>query len=150
VENAATRAPAFAPWRLQFSLGTMLLWVAILCLAIAYVMLHRELVAARRELATVQPLPVQEVARQFQEQTTLGGVTTTVTDVSYSPADNSFLVAFSWTNPASGQRFASDVRLTGDGYGRYFGQIGSSDYYSLLGGTKPRTVGVETPSLWEP
>ena len=70
------------------SLGTLLLVVTIVCLATALMLEHRrltqierQLAETKRELSTLQPLSAEEVARQFENATTLGPISTTVKDV---------------------------------------------------------------------
>jgi len=113
-----------APRRFRLSLGKSLLWGTIAVLGIAYATTHRELVAVRQELKRALPIPIEEVARQFQESTTSGPIATQVRDVRYSSTDDSYKVKYSWVDPATGQTWSSDRELAGNGYGAYLGRIG--------------------------
>lgn len=132
--------------RFQFSIGSMLLWMAVVCLAVTNMWTQWELSTVKRELASQQPLPAEEVARQFQQKTTLGPITVKVRDVRYSPESDSYKVAFSWTDKTTNKTWSTDVKLTSDGYGTYFGQIRNDPFITPLGFKESFTVAVETPS----
>lgn len=130
----------------RFSLRSMLLWTALVCLALSNLRTSRELNQLKRELDSSRPLPAAEVARQFQSNTTLGPITVKVKDVRYSPETDSYKVDFSWADATSSKTWSSDVRLTSDGYGTYYGQIRNSPFIQPLGYKEFFTVAVKTPS----
>ena len=142
---------ATRPRRLQFSLGSMLMLTAVVGLSISLVLVYSRLVRTERALSTLQPISVEEVARQFERNTSIGGgrITTKVTDVRYSPEENAYKVVFSWTDSQSGQRWGSDVKLKSDGFGTYFGQIRNSEFVKFLTTSDAYTVVVESPSTLE-
>ena len=88
----------------------------------------------------LRPLPVEEVARQFEQSTTVGPIKTTVGDVRYSPKEDAYKVQFSWDNAQTNQKWFTDVQLTSDGFGGYYGQITSSEFLQPLGRTNAYTV----------
>ncbi len=132
--------------RFQFSLGAMLLWVAIVCLAISNAMTLREIFELKRELTAQRPLPAQEVARQFRENTTLGPISVSVGDVRYSSKADSYKVEYSWTDANTGKTWSSDIELMPDGYGAYYGVIRNGPFVTPLGVKNGFTVAVKTPS----
>jgi hypothetical protein len=133
--------------RLQFSLGSLMLLTAVVGLSIALVMMYMRLSRVERELGALQPLSPDEVARQFETNTMPGTVKSTVKDVRYSQSEDAFLVQFSWPDPQTGDNWSTDVKLTNDGFGRYFGQIRNSEFLKLLRHpTDSYTVVVEAPS----
>lgn len=140
VQPAAQRNP------MRFSIGTMLLVVTIACLATALLLNQRRIGNLERQLKATLPLSVDEVARQFEERTTMGAVTTTVNDVRYSEEKDTYKVRFSWTVAKSKNRWKSEVFLEPDGYGAYHGTIRSSPYLTSLGRKFPFAVEVQTPS----
>jgi hypothetical protein len=100
-----------------------------------------------RELGALQPLSLDEVARQFENNTMPGTAKSTVKDVRYSPSEDAFLVRFSWPDPQTGDNWTTDVKLTNDGFGRYFGQIRNPEFLKQLRHTTDSyTVVVEAPS----
>lgn len=144
-EEAATSQP-LAKRRFQFSIGSMLLWTAIVCLAVVNVMTHRELAQPKRELDIQRPLSAEEVARQFQKRTTLGPISVAVKDVRYSPKEDSYKIDFSWTDARTKKTWSSDVTLRADGYGAYHGEIRNGPFIKPLGYSERFVVSVETPS----
>jgi hypothetical protein len=136
------------PRRFQFSLGSMLLLTAVVGLSISLVLVYSKLVHTERALNALQPISAEEVARQFERNTTIGGgrISTNVTDVRYSPAENAYKVDFSWTDSQTGQSWSSDVKLKSDGFGTYFGQIRNSEFVKPLKSSDSYLVVVETPS----
>ena len=130
----------------RFSLGTLLLWIAIFALTANTIVMNRELSRMKQEVAAQQPLPAQEVARQFEKSTTLGPITTSVRDVRYSEDDDAYRVKFSWTDSTTGKTWYSDVRLKHDGFGVYYGQIRNGPFIKPLGRSDSYSVSVETPS----
>ena len=141
---------------LRFSLGQLLSIVTITCLVLAIVlmslqmrMLSGRLETTQRELSALQPLPVQEVAEQFEQQTTLNPIATQVKDVRYSPQEDAYLVGFSWT-VKGGQPMYTDVKLKGDGFGGYFGRIPNDEFIKPLGNPDPYVIYIRAPSLLEP
>jgi len=139
-----TQAPSKR--RFRFSLGSMLLWAAIVCLATSNLVTSRQLSQLKRELDANQPLTATEVARQFQDNTTLGPISVTVKDVRYSPDTDSYKVDFSWTDATTNKTWSSDVELTSDGYGTYYGQIRNGPFIQALGHKESFTVAVKTTS----
>lgn len=133
-------------WRFQFSIATLLMLMAIVALSIALGLTYGRLARVERQLDALQPMSPEEVARQFEKNTTLGMIKTKVGDVRYSPKEDAFRVRFSWTDSTSGETWTSDVKLTADGFGRYFGQIRNPEFTRPLGYTDSYPVGVETPS----
>ena len=135
--------------RFRFSVGTLLVWIAIGALTINTVVMNRRVTQLTQELASQQPLPPKEVARQFEERTTLGTITTTVKDVRYSAEADAYRVAFSWVDSATGKTWHSDTRLNHDGFGVYYGQIRNGPFIQPLGYTDSFAVAVETPSVFD-
>ncbi len=140
----------------QFSLASLLLVMTLVCLATALVLSHRKIAQLERdiaqtkgELAALQPLSANEVARQFKNRTTLGPVATTVKDVRYSPTDDTYKVKFSWVDPTTKQIWSTDAILTGDGYGAYSGKIRSGPFITALGVKDTFFVYVEAPSSFK-
>lgn len=132
--------------RFQFSVRSALLWVAIGCLAITNVLTRRELSAVKRELDANRPLSVKEVARQFEQNATLGPISVKVRDIRYSPHKDSYKVDFSWTDATTNKSWSSDVELTTDGYGVYSGQIRNGPFIDPLGYKEAFSVAVKSPS----
>lgn len=132
--------------RFQFSLASLLQWIAIGGLAAALFATQVELRSVKSELATSRPLPAEEVASQFEQQTTLGPIRTKVKDVRYSQSKDSYKVEFSWNDATSKQDWWSDIELKADGYGAYYGQIRNDPFLTPLGHTNPYTVLVKSPS----
>lgn len=142
--------------RFRFSIGTFLLWIAIGALSMNKIITNRhvtqleqEVTQLKQDLASQQPLPPKEVARQFEKRTTRGTITTTVKDVRYSPEADACKVNFSWADSASGNAWHSDVRLTHDGFGRYYGQIKNPLFVQALGHKESFAIAVETPSSFD-
>ena len=108
--------------------------------------LERKLSDAERKLSTLQPLSAEEVARQFEDAATLGPISTSVKDVRYSPTEDAYKVDFAWNNKKSGDRWRTQVKLTADGYGKYYGRIRNDSFYGPLGYKDGFTIAVETPS----
>lgn len=141
--------------RLQFSLGSILTWTAILCLAVGVVMINRQLANLRQEVAVLsqdtessRPLSVTEVADQFEKLATLGPIKTTVRDVRYSPEKDAFHIEFSWVDSNTSDKWSGSVELESNGYGKYFGQIRNGPFVEPLGLEKYPVV-VESPSIFE-
>ena len=132
------------PW--TFSLGSMLMAVTIACLATALFATHRRLADTESQLRSMQPLSTRDVATQFEGCTTVGPISTEVTDVRYSPEDDSYKVRFSWTNQDDGQTWWTDVILKSDGYGSYGGMIRNGPFTKPLGYKNGFAVAVQTPS----
>ncbi|MCA9102750.1 MAG: hypothetical protein KDA63_16440 [Planctomycetales bacterium] len=156
-ENAQCASAGRSPTRwLQFKLGNLLLLVTIVGLVLALIATNLRLVHVQRELshrdaelATLRPLPVEDVAAQFEKQTTLGTITTTVKDVRYSEEHDAYRVSFSWTDSTSVQTWFTDVTLESNGYGQYLGVIGNGPFVQSLGNTKGLTVLIESPSTFQ-
>ena len=108
--------------------------------------MNRHVTQLKQEVASQQPLDPKEVARQFEKSTTLGTITTTVKDVRYSPEADAYRVNFSWIDSASGKTWFSDVRLSSDGFGIYYGQIRNGPFIQPLGCKESYAVAVKTPS----
>lgn len=143
-----TMAPSAAPARrrLQLSLSTTALWIAVVGLAIALVLTNRTLRNTQRELAALRPLSVEDVARQFEARTSVSPMKVNVSDVRYSPEKDAYRVAFSWTDSNTTKEWSSDVMLESDGFGVYLGVIRNSEFAGPLGHTNGFTVAVTTPS----
>src|SRR5215212_6929499 len=73
-----------SPRRFRFSVASLLLFMAVLGLAIMLGLTNRKLHRVEQELGAMQPMSPQEVARQFEQHTTLGPIKTKVEDVRYS------------------------------------------------------------------
>lgn len=133
--------------RIRFSLGNLLLLVTVVALAISLVMTYRKLDRMERAFDAMQPMSPQQVARQFERQTTLGKVRTTVNDVRYSQKEDAYKVSFSWLD-SNGQHWSSEVLLNPDGFGKYSGEILSSEFVTSVGSGRNNrfAVGVQTPS----
>ena len=137
------------PRRFRFSLGTLLLWIAIGALTTNTIIMNRQVARLNHEVASQQPLSPDDVARQFEIRTTLGPITTTVKDVRYSPEADAYRVNFSWVDSASGNTWHSDIQLAHDGFGVHYGQIRNGPFIQPLGYTESFPVAVETPSSFE-
>jgi hypothetical protein len=134
-------------WRFRFSIGSMLLSMAVVGLAISLALTYSKLSSMERDLATLQPLSPQEVARQFEKQLVFGKFRTKVEDVRYSRNDDAFRVSFSFIDPNTGQNWYTEVKLKNDGYGVYFGQISSTPFLAAVGSNRDSfAVAVKTPS----
>ncbi|RCS49407.1 hypothetical protein DTL42_12845 [Bremerella cremea] len=141
------------PAAIRFSLSSVILWIAIAALILTNVMMFQEIREIKSHLLSspangqAMPISVERVAQQFAQNTNNPStVTTKVEDVRYSPTEDTYLVSFSWTITATGKTWHSDVRLKGDGFGNYFGQIQSDQYNQPLGRTRPSTVVIQSPS----
>lgn len=134
--------------RLQFSLGSMLMIVTIACLATALVILSGRLNIAERQLESLQPISIQEVADQFEKSTTFAQMSTEVTDVRYSPTEDAYKVKFSFVNRDDPQKrnWSTSVTLKSNGYGEYYGRILSGPFCEALGYKNGFSVSVRTPS----
>jgi hypothetical protein len=143
-ENNTSQTPARR--RFRFSIGTLLLWIAIGALTMNAIIMNRHVTQMKQELASQQPLTPKEVARQFEKRTTLGTIATTVRDVRYSPEADAYRVDFSWVDSASGKTWHSDIQLNHDGFGVYYGQIRNGPFIQPLGYKESFAVAVETPS----
>ena len=138
-----------SPW-LQFRLSTLLLLVAIFGLTVALIISQILISRLEAEAATGRPISVEEVARQFEKQTGSGPVGVKVTGIRYSSKDDAYRVEFSWIDPMTKQNWQSEVQLKADGYGKFFGMIGSDQFMQSLGYTGHFPVVVETPSACKP
>lgn len=146
MSNETNTSQTPVPVRFRFSIGTILLWVAIAALTINTVIMNRHVARLGNDLASQRPLAPREVARQFEQRTTLGTIATTVKDVRYSPEADTYEVEFSWADAASGKTWHSDVRLNHDGFGTYLGQIRGQPFIEPLGHKDFFPVSVKTPS----
>lgn len=140
-ENEKHRLP-----RVRFSIGSLLLWTAMIALAVNSLIMSRTVSQLKQELAPQLDLPPSEVARQFERATKVGPIATTVRDVRYSEASDAYRIDFSWTDSTSGKTWYSDVQLNHDGFGVYIGQIRNSPFLQPLGHKNPFSVAVEKPS----
>ena len=150
-ETDSTKSSTPAPCPL--SQGNTLIWLVVVGLAVSNFMLHQRLAGIERQINArlpgqggVAPLSPAEVARQFEERTTVNPITVSVKDVRYSPNDDSYKVDFSWTNAKTNETWLSDIKLKADGYGSYFGQIHNGPFLEPLGQKDAYTVLVKTPS----
>lgn len=134
----------------KFSLSTMLMVVTIACLATALVLTSRRLAETESLLGSMKPLPLKEIAAQFEKKTTLGPIATKVTDVRYSPEADAYKVQFSWTNKDTDETWTSDVILKSGDYGAYVGRIRNGPFATPLGYTDGYPVAVRTPSAFKP
>jgi hypothetical protein len=145
-------------WRIRYSIATLLLLMATIGLAISLGLTYRKLARTERELDAMRPLPEQEVARQFEKNTTLGPVRTTVKDVRYAPKEDAYKISFSYVisggPTASPTEWTSSVTLSSYGLGAYRGVIQATEFnYALRGlGGSPNffSISVETPSPLKP
>ena len=142
----STTSQRNARGRVQFSIGTLMLWTAIVCLAVSHGILALQMRGLKRELESSRPLRAEEVARQFEQRTTLPPIRTTVRDVRYSSEKDSYKVDFSWHNAKNGRTWSSDVTLKSDGFGSYFGEIRNGSFVQPLGYKSPYSVVVKSPS----
>lgn len=142
-------AQTSSPRRFRFSIGTLLLWIAIGAVTMNSIIMRRQVAQLEQELASQQPLAPKDVAHQFEKSTTLGPITTTVKDVRYSAEADAYRVEFSWDDSASGETWYSDVRLDHDGFGTYYGEIRNGPFIQPLGHKEAFVVLVETPSSFE-
>jgi hypothetical protein len=143
-----------ASTRYQFSLGSMLLVIAIACMAMWMFAMSRSLthVSARLrvlegEQTASRPLSAEEVARQFEMATNVNQLKTKVEDVRYSPEKDAYRVTFSWTDPVTKSQWSTDAMLKSDGFGVYFGPILSGEFLKAIGSKEDRyMVGVYSES----
>jgi hypothetical protein len=120
-------------WRVRFSLGSLLLLMAVVGLSIALGLTYRKLDRAERELNALQPVSREEVARQFESNTSFGPHRTTVTDVRYSQKEDAYRVTFSWVDSTTNKPWSSDLTLrSADGFGNYQGQIDVPEFTKQL------------------
>jgi len=140
-------ANSIVKWPYRLSFGTILLWAAIVCITVTIIMLKLELSQIKRSLISQVPMSVQEVAQQFIKHTTLGPITVTVKDVRYSSKKDSYKIDFSWTDATTGKTWHTDVQLTNDTFGTYFGMIRNDPFFKPLGYKDGYPVAVKSPSL---
>ena len=96
----------------------------------------------------MRPLPFEEVARQFESQTSRGPNAFKVEEVRYSRRDDAYNVSFSWANPAGPSH--SEIRLVGDGFGVYRTDVHQNRSLSALLGYKAGfSVIVKSDSTFE-
>jgi hypothetical protein len=148
MSDIANESPIQSPRRFRFSIGTLLLWIAIAALTANTIITNRKLARLNMELSSYQPLPPKEVARQFAKSTTHGPITTSVTDVRYSPDNDEYKVQFSWVDATNGKTWSSDTRLKHDGFGVYYGEIRNGPFIQPLGFKELFPVSVRTPSAF--
>ena len=98
---------------------------------------QRRLAQLELEVASIRPLSAEDVAQQLQAYLSAGATPAKVTDVRYSPKEDAYRVQFSWLDPKLGQTWFSELQLVSDGYGKYNGAIGSSDFLKAFGYTGP-------------
>lgn len=149
MHDEANTSKAPVPRRLRFSVGTLLLWIAIGALAMNTIIMGRKVTQLKQELASQQPLPAREVARQFEKRTTLGVIATTVKDVRYSTEADAYKIDFSWVDSTTGKTWHSDVQLNHDGFGVFYGKIRNGPFIEPLGYKHSFAVAVETPSSFD-
>jgi hypothetical protein len=147
MSQSNNQANSIVKWPYRISFGTILLWVAVVCITVTIIVIKIELSQIKRSLISQVPMPVKEVAQQFKKQTTLGPVTVTVKDVRYSPKKDSYKIDFSWTDSTTGKIWNTDVQLINDTYGTYFGMIRNDPFIKPLGYKDGYPVAVESPSL---
>ena len=146
MSETANSSQTPVPRKFRFSIGTLLLWIAIVALTANTIIMNRRVTQLKQELASQQPLPPKDVARQFEKSTTLGPITTSVKDVRYSPESDAYRVEFSWVDSTSGKTWHSDLRLNHDGFGVYCGKIRNGPFIQPLGYKESFAVAVTTPS----
>jgi hypothetical protein len=150
-DGEKSERPAF--WRIRFSLGSLLLLMAVVGLAIALGLTYRKLDRAERELNALQPLSREEVARQFERNTSFGPHRTTVTDVRYSKKEDAYRVTFSWVDSTTNKPWSSDLTLRpADAFGSYQGQIDVPEFTKQLtafGVTGSCRIFVGSPSMFQ-
>lgn len=131
---------------MRYSVSSLLLLMVVVALFFSLMIVYRQLREVEKRLAavdakllhaetavlSVQPIPPQEVAKQFESRTSNGSVKTTVSDVRYSPKEDAYQVEFSWIDPATKSNWTTDIRLKSDGFGRYFGSIRSDEYLKAI------------------
>jgi hypothetical protein len=134
--------------RMQFSLGNLLSLTAVVGLSISLALVYSKLARTERALGALSPLSAEEVARQFERNTSIAGgrISTKVNDVRYSPAENAYKVTFTWTDSQLGESWSSDVKLKSDGFGTYFGKISNSEFVRPLKNSDGYLVVVGSPS----
>lgn len=133
--------------RLRYSLGTLLLLMTVICLAIALAIVYTKYSRAERQLTAMMPMSVEEVARRFEESTQTATTKIKVTDVRHSAAENAYKITFSWKDATTGQEWATDVKLVSDGFGVYFGKVYSSEFLKSVGSKNDYyVVAISTPS----
>ena len=100
-----------------------------------------------------RPLPEQEVARQFEKNTTLGPVRTTVKDVRYAPKEDAYKISFSYVitggPTASPTEWTAPVTLSSYGLGRVSWcdpKLRSSTYGCSVGWAIPQS---SSPFPWK-
>lgn len=146
MSDTANVPQANVPRRFRFSIGTLLLWMAVVALTANTVITNRRVAQLKQELESQRPLPPREVARQFEENTTLGPIATSVKDVRYSSASDAYRVKYSWVDSTTGKSWQSDIDLKSDGFGTYYGQIRNDPFLQPLGQKEFFVVAVKTPS----
>jgi hypothetical protein len=129
-DGRATERPRF--WRVRFSIGSLLLLMALVGLAITLGITYRKLDRAERELSAMRPLSRDEVAQQFERNTSFGSHRTTVTDVRYSQKDDAYRVTFSWVDSTTNKEWSTDLTLRSDGFGLYQGVIDVPEFTKQL------------------
>lgn len=94
------------------------------------------------------PIPADEVAKQFQDQTSLSNVKVTVTDVRFSDKHNAYRVAFSFVKKNTDKSWSTETNLIGLGFGKYSGQVRSRPYLEAIEieSESPYPVSIQTPS----
>ncbi len=131
--------------RLRISLTSVFCLLLIAVLVITNLVTGWRLLRIQRELSAYRPLPPKEVARQFEENTTLGRISTKVVDVRYSADKDAYRVAFSWRDTKAAETWYSEVDLASNGYGLYGGVIRSDAFVQPLE-RESYSVAVQTPS----
>ena len=132
--------------RLHFTIRDLLWLAVVVALVLALIISQRRLAQLELEVASSRPLSAADVAQQLQKYLGTGAVTVKVTDVRYSPKEDAYRVQFSWLDPKSGQNWISEVQLVSDGYGKYNGAVGSTEFLKAIGYTSQLYVTVAKPS----
>ena len=137
---------------LQFLIGSLLMWTAVIGLVLINLMMYREVRQLARQVAEQSrvdsqrwPISAEEVAQQFQRGAALGPLSARVDDVRYSEAEDSYRISFVWTNKKTGQVWSTTAKLEGNGFGEYYGMIQSDALVKSLGSDR-FAASVKTPS----
>lgn len=131
-----------------FSLSTMLMAITIGCLAMALFLANRRLAEYESELKFLRPLPVDELARDFEQKTSQGPVSTYVTDIRCS-ANGICKLTYTWTIDGSNQYTSTEIILSHDGYGTYYCKIREQPLAKLLGNQNGVDYTFQTPPAFK-
>ncbi|TWU09911.1 hypothetical protein Pla52o_58100 [Novipirellula galeiformis] len=109
--------------RKQFRVSTLLFVTALVAMACVIVVTRLELASLRASRSqsgvNASPISVDAVAASVEQCLASHPWSTSVADVRYSAAADSFKVCYEWTDPSDGRTWSSDVILKGNGFGEY-------------------------------